>query len=154
MASACSAMALTRSCVSVSLPRLGGWRAGLRWLMGTGNLYVSVSLPRLGGWRDSTLAVTGLCNQTSCFSLVAEIGWLASRHSLAAACLHKEFQSRCRDWVVGEPASSNHLPSCCLVSVSLPRLGGWRVIDQCPNIKRATMFQSRCRDWVVGEKMP
>ncbi len=37
-----------------------------------------------------------------------------------------EFQSRCRDWVVGEKAT--------FVPVTIRRL-----------------FQSRCRDWVVGE---
>ncbi len=38
-----------------------------------------------------------------------------------------EFQSRCRDWVVGEHRPGLHLRVSGPVSVSLPRLGGWRV---------------------------
>ncbi len=36
------------------------------------------------------------------FSLVAEIGWLASFPVLFVGSLFILFQSRCRDWVVGE----------------------------------------------------
>ncbi len=37
------------------------------------------------------------------------------------------FQSRCRDWVVGEASKT-------------------------PKRRQKTVFQSRCRDWVVGEE--
>ncbi len=36
------------------------------------------------------------------FSLVAEIGWLASQYFGRGKYVDKSFQSRCRDWVVGE----------------------------------------------------
>ncbi len=62
-----------------------------------------------------------------CFSLVAEIGWLASyaydRWTLTDL---KSFQSRCRDWVVGETGEPTVPDPDLPVSVSLPRLGGWR----------------------------
>ncbi len=38
----------------------------------------------------------------TCFSLVAEIGWLARASATAVAGQVGRFQSRCRDWVVGE----------------------------------------------------
>ncbi len=62
--------------VSVSLPRLGGWRGLADHPQVLARLPVSVSLPRLGGWRV--------------LSLRGEAGWRI------------KFQSRCRDWVVGE----------------------------------------------------
>ncbi len=37
------------------------------------------------------------------------------------------------------------------VSVSLPRLGGWRDPNTLPVGVELDRFQSRCRDWVVGE---
>ncbi len=85
---------------------------------------VSVSLPRLGGWRGNKPCGTG--KPTTSFSLVAEIGWLARLFSRLKSRPHLMFQSRCRDWVVGEHA-----------------------IEVCP--RRCDAFQSRCRDWVVGE---
>ncbi len=36
------------------------------------------------------------------------------------------FQSRCRDWVVGEKKLTFVMAAVIVVSVSLPRLGGWR----------------------------
>ncbi len=42
----------------------------------------------------------------SSFSLVAEIGWLASDWPKGSDCALDRFQSRCRDWVVGENAST------------------------------------------------
>ncbi len=39
------------------------------------------------------------------------------------------------------------------VSVSLPRLGGWRAVVQTDNGLNFAVFQSRCRDWVVGERI-
>ncbi len=62
------------------------------------------------------------------FSLVAEIGWLARVASECPAQPLGLFQSRCRDWVVGEPESSAEGKAIGIVSVSLPRLGGWRVM--------------------------
>ncbi len=38
------------------------------------------------------------------FSLVAEIGWLARRSTVSPSAMASLFQSRCRDWVVGEPS--------------------------------------------------
>ncbi len=61
-----------------------------------------------------------------CFSLVAEIGWLASTVQNQGQSVFSPFQSRCRDWVVGEQA--------------------------CDQAVDRFMFQSRCRDWVVGER--
>ncbi len=40
---------------------------------------------------------------------------------------YEKFQSRCRDWVVGECPFRGHSLPVFVVSVSLPRLGGWRV---------------------------
>ncbi len=110
--------------VSVSLPRLGGWRVGRVPSFGASIQFVSVSLPRLGGWRAQLTAISQRPSQ--CFSLVAEIGWLAS-------------QPLCRRGATAPP-----------VSVSLPRLGGWRVPLFGPSALPMA-FQSRCRDWVVGE---
>ncbi len=61
---------------------------------------VSVSLPRLGGWRDDGPAT--VVSLTPRFSLVAEIGWLARKVLIILDILTAMFQSRCRDWVVGE----------------------------------------------------
>ncbi len=134
--------------VSVSLPRLGGWRViavdGVVLVFD-----VSVSLPRLGGWRAFQPVPTpngtatfqsrcrdwvvgepepGCCDQRlGSFSLVAEIGWLAREINVAQLQQEREFQSRCRDWVVGEPCNA-------------------RLQDLLKSL-----FQSRCRDWVVGE---
>ncbi len=44
-----------------------------------------------------------------CFSLVAEIGWLASPAGDIVYWDSPMFQSRCRDWVVGEFV-------CCLIT--------------------------------------
>ena len=60
------------------------------------------------------------------FSLVAEIGWLASKIFSGTFETKEEFQSRCRDWVVGEGHLRQSTNGGQLVSVSLPRLGGWR----------------------------
>ncbi len=60
------------------------------------------------------------------FSLVAEIGWLASDDEKEPAYILYKFQSRCRDWVVGEMAPRFSERPPLRVSVSLPRLGGWR----------------------------
>ena len=49
------------------------------------------------------------------FSLVAEIGWLARFAATVGGLSFAAFQSRCRDWVVGEAESSN-----------LAGIGGWR----------------------------
>ncbi len=84
--------------VSVSLPRLGGWRVR-RISMSAIKPEVSVSLPRLGGWRAD--------------------------YRGRLPCL-REFQSRCRDWVVGEFLMIEIFDGVIFVSVSLPRLGGWR----------------------------
>ncbi len=64
------------------------------------------------------------------FSLVAEIGWLASHHNIAINLRCCMFQSRCRDWVVGE------------------------CFDLFGSLFSVHKFQSRCRDWVVGELNP
>ncbi len=61
------------------------------------------------------------------FSLVAEIGWLASQRFRSNFQETAMFQSRCRDWVVGEEE---------VLGLVSPLMGA---------------FQSRCRDWVVGE---
>ncbi len=53
---------------------------------------------------------------------------MASFLSDYAEDLRDLFQSRCRDWVVGEPFEA-----------SSPPVGA--------------RFQSRCRDWVVGERI-
>ncbi len=143
--------AFCRGSVSVSLPRLGGWRVlGLDPLGILTN--VSVSLPRLGGWRGgmgrplplrrfcfSLVAEIGWLARSpwsrsaaappTRFSLVAEIGWLASRAWVETSRRYSPFQSRCRDWVVGETPTNT------------------------PNRGRMFWFQSRCRDWVVGEEI-
>ncbi len=137
---------------------------------------VSVSLPRLGGWR----AALGLwpLSPVESFSLVAEIGWLASLLCPCGAPAGPRFQSRCRDWVVGEWISISAGSCLGIVSVSLPRLGGWRVGEvgiiavinpgfslvaeigwlasgskSTPQCFANAPFQSRCRDWVVGENI-
>ncbi len=61
---------------------------------------VSVSLPRLGGWRVVASALTP--RPMVGFSLVAEIGWLARFPGPSGIEGAGLFQSRCRDWVVGE----------------------------------------------------
>ncbi len=131
------------------MPRLGGWRASAA-LATEGTYKVSVSLPRLGGWRELTHGPGR--PGPYCFSLVAEIGWLASllervrrgpQKSVSVSLprlggwrasqlceLERQqypFQSRCRDWVVGESSS-------------------WSKTG-----RSSGLFQSRCRDWVVGE---
>ncbi len=60
------------------------------------------------------------------------------------------FQSRCRDWVVGEFEIVSGDRENLSVSVSLPRLGGWRAVEADKKDSNGP-FQSRCRDWVVGE---
>ncbi len=61
------------------------------------------------------------------------------------------FQSRCRDWVVGEqwpdPPQTENRSGFSLVAEI-----GWlaSLTDDASN-PSATVFQSRCRDWVVGE---
>ncbi len=62
------------------------------------------------------------------FSLVAEIGWLASEKTKNFKGLPVMFQSRCRDWVVGETGGEKGAEGARGVSVSLPRLGGWRAL--------------------------
>ncbi len=136
------------SCVSVSLPRLGGWRAAtptatapptprfslvaeIGWLasgrcLGIAPCPSGFSLVAEIGWLASCSARTTF-SASPCFSLVAEIGWLASISASNRTISWHLFQSRCRDWVVGE---SN---------------------NGCPNIWPCS-FQSRCRDWVVGER--
>ncbi len=63
------------------------------------------------------------------FSLVAEIWGLARKMTTRNAFIYGAFQSRCRDLGVGE----RQLPQCLhrtrLVSVSLPRFGGWRAME-------------------------
>ncbi len=85
------------------------------------------------------------------FSLVAEIGWLASIKALKTAEVHVGFQSRCRDWVVGEVATSVRSSSS---SKFQSRCRDWVVGE--PTLGRGAgaevKFQSRCRDWVVGER--
>ena len=61
-----------------------------------------------------------------CFSLVAEIGWLARIKIGWEKDRETKFQSRCRDWVVGEMIMESPTKLKLPVSVSLPRLGGWR----------------------------
>ena len=92
------------------------------------DLSVSVSLPRLGGWRVRVIPCARLMQV--CFSLVAEIGWLARSGKNSVVLAPYAFQSRCRDWVVGE-LDVAHITSD---------------YDFC-------LFQSRCRDWVVGERL-
>ncbi len=186
--------------VSVSLPRLGGWRA--RWNLGAAFLtlgfslvaeigwlasqylsqapiqtqVVSVSLPRLGGWRALVKNVD-MVHSTS-FSLVAEIGWLARSsevfmsHSASCFSLVAEI-----GWLASL-SRCNYNSLLSIVSVSLPRLGGWRanvtwndpedfyrfqsrcrdwVVGKIPDLNKdpdLVLFQSRCRDWVVGEVIP
>ncbi len=135
--------------VSVSLPRLGGWRVHCTTVAEV-KARVSVSLPRLGGWRVWPTCSTSVISRTfqsrcrdwvvgeqrslalprmPChrFSLVAEIGWLARCSRGWGESRHRQFQSRCRDWVVGESTNGRQLDSVHF------------------------KFQSRCRDWVVGE---
>ncbi len=58
------------------------------------------------------------------FSLVAEIGWLASVGTKAQTGIYGLFQSRCRDWVVGEDPSLL-LNVGIVVSFSLVAEIGW-----------------------------
>ncbi len=110
-------------------------------------LLVSVSLPRLGGWR--VLNIIGFRLTVIGFSLVAEIGWLASletschlgplihvsvslprlggwRDKFIGHCYvnHCTFQSRCRDWVVGE-RTHRRSPWQRISSFSLVAEIGW-----------------------------
>ncbi len=54
------------------------------------------------GWLARTSDL-GQAKAASCFSLVAEIGWLARISNCRMDGTRSMFQSRCRDWVVGEP---------------------------------------------------
>ena len=127
------------------------------------------------GWLASTSPST-IAATPGCFSLVAEIGWLARPNGGRLRSTSPRFQSRCRDWVVGEGDPTPVKVGDKLVSVSLPRLGGWRgylrPMRHRPQgqsfslvaeigwlassrsldvAKQPGAFQSRCRDWVVGE---
>ncbi len=53
--------------------------------------------------------------------------------------------------MVGEDGIWPHCQHDPDVSVSLPRLGGWRGEINPARSQRYLVFQSRCRDWVVGE---
>ncbi len=121
-------MSITYLSGSFSLVAEIGWLARKTlWNNDESIWNVSVSLPRLGGWREGMY--------TEYFNF-----W--------------KFQSRCRDWVVGENLSPNRYRSPYPVSVSLPRLGGWRGSGVVPSLSLSSKFQSRCRDWVVGEFQP
>ncbi len=182
--------------VSVSLPRLGGWRVSRRTRLSKGGWFQS----RCRDWVVGEIAWAWAWEILGCFSLVAEIGWLASLGGIrdglvsgivsvslprlggwrggggAVASGVRLFQSRCRDWVVGESRDVGEtffqlmFQSRCRdwvvgehradgaqshqrkgVSVSLPRLGGWRATGFVASPHRSNRFQSRCRDWVVGE---
>ncbi len=109
---------------SFSLVAEIGWLARLGWVA----LHMPVasfSLVAEIGWLAS-LTWRMLSCALARFSLVAEIGWLAREGIFSGALPFHEFQSRCRDWVVGEATLPN------------AQTGPLR-------------FQSRCRDWVVGE---
>ncbi len=137
-----------RASVSVSLPRLGGWRVKDIVQRGT-HQRVSVSLPRLGGWRAhfrpwpspsirgfSLVAEIGWLARVAkpvfygtrqCFSLVAEIGWLARLLTFFLRTRNKERFSLVAEigWLASDENGAPH-PAHAGVSVSLPRLGGWR----------------------------
>ncbi len=114
---------LLKRVVSVSLPRLGGWRVGFASAMNRDVAFQS----RCRDWVVGEQRMPeSRHNVYLCFSLVAEIGWLASSQEFNFNIDGFEFQSRCRDWVVGEVSPA-----------MLPSSRG--------------RFQSRCRDWVVGE---
>ncbi len=86
---------------------------------------VSVSLPRFGGWRGTTWNPTN-GKRGSSFSLVAEIWGLARCHWRGMSSRCRSFQSRCRDLGVGESHQGDCRKASLGVSVSLPRFGGWR----------------------------
>ncbi len=64
----------------------------------------------------------------------------------------RKFQSRCRDWVVGE---WGRLLRKLLVPLFQSRCRDWVVGEHGfnPNSAQLFKFQSRCRDWVVGESV-
>ncbi len=137
--------------VSVSLPRFGGWRASRNRFLNYDRI-VSVSLPRFGGWRECSgdppltvlkgfslvAEIWGLASNAAAilrllslkrFSLVAEIWGLARNKAGTEPERVWKFQSRCRDLGVGECSRAISPPPLRVVSVSLPRFGGWRVPD-------------------------
>ncbi len=112
-------------CCSFSLvAEIWGLASKLPILILASVLRVSVSLPRFGGWRG--LGGDPPPGAFLRFSLVAEIWGLASDFRLLREGTEWMFQSRCRDLGVGEKQeeATNHPMS--IVSVSLPRFGGWR----------------------------
>ncbi len=72
-------------------------------------IYIGQPLPRFSlvaeiGWLARGGQVSHKQPLLASFSLVAEIGWLASPFTESWLDAPKGFQSRCRDWVVGENA--------------------------------------------------
>ncbi len=119
---------LVASCVdfrvSVSLPRFGGWRVEI-WARGGGKSEFQSRCRDLGvgEFLGAVLPLMVAEFQSRCRDLgVGEI-----RAFLDATKSDPWFQSRCRDLGVGEFHNGGKLVHLTLVSVSLPRFGGWRV---------------------------
>ncbi len=64
--------------------------------------YYSEAVVKNGDWVVGEVKKCEDCPFAIGFSLVAEIGWLASSMSPNLKNSILKFQSRCRDWVVGE----------------------------------------------------
>ncbi len=109
----------------------------------------SFSLVAEIGWLASNL-IPVASRISLCFSLVAEIGWLASQYFGRGKRADKPFQSRCRDWVVGENSRDKRSPPSSRFSL-VAEIGWLARGDPGRRETPTARFQSRCRDWVVGE---